>query len=113
MSVSTRLLELFQSSPVTAIALIAAAVAFATTPLAFALMGWMKWFNARRGRTLLRPSFWSVTCSMVLVMSIPGILLALLVKSEHFDANRYEFDPNRTISPVDQGRQYEARTLLE
>src|SRR4051794_35603211 len=111
MTLYKRLVELYQSSPITAVALLAAAVAFATTPIAFVVLGEMKWFNARRGRTLQRPTFWSVACSMVMVLSIPGILLALLAKSEHFDQNRYEFDPNRTISPVDQGRQYEARTL--
>ncbi|MDB5350909.1 MAG: hypothetical protein JWN86_2156 [Planctomycetota bacterium] len=105
--------DLYRSSPIMAVSLIAAAVAFASTPLAFALMGRMKWFNARRGRTLLRPAFWSVVCSMILVMTIPAFILALLVKSEHFDENRYAFDPNRTISPIDQGRQYEARTLLD
>lgn len=108
-----QLKELFSSSPVTAWTMAAAAVALATTPLAFALMGRMEWFNARRGRTLQRPSFWSVVCSMVMVMGVPAILLALLVKSQSFDKNRYEFDPNRPFSVVDQGRQYEARTLLE
>ena len=109
----TRLGDLFRSSPITAVALTAAAVAFASTPLAFAFMGRMHWFNARRGRTLQRPSFWSIVCSMLMVMGIPAIFLALLVKSQSFDKDRYEFDPNRTFSVVDQGRQYEARTLLE
>ena len=42
-------------------------------------------------------------------MGIPAIFLALLVKSQYFDMNRYEFDPNRTLSVLQQGRQFETR----
>ena len=47
----------------------------------------------------------------MLVMAIPAIFAALVVKSQSFDRNRYEFDPNRTWSVLDQGREY--KTLKE
>ncbi len=105
--------DLFRESPTSAVALLAAGIALASTPLAFALMGGMKWFNARRGRTLQRPSWWSVVCSMMMVMGIPAILLAVMLKGEHYDQKRYEFDPNRTITPVDEGRRYEVLDRLK
>ena len=105
--------DLFASNPVTAVALLAGAVALATTPLAFVLLGRMKWFSARRGRTLQRPDWWTVVVAMLLAMGVPAIFLALLVKSQYFDKDRYEFDPNRTWSVVGQGRQYETRDRLE
>jgi hypothetical protein len=43
---------------------------------------------------------------MILVMTIPAIFAALVLKSRSFDRNRYEFDPNRTWSVLDQGREY-------
>jgi hypothetical protein len=56
----------------------------------------------------MRPSFSSIVVGMILVMTIPAIFAALVVKSRHFDESRYEFDPNRTLSVLDQGRQYES-----
>lgn len=108
-----QLAELFESSPITAICLIAGAIALATTPLAVAWMSQQNWFHARRGRTLQRPSWPSAMCGLALATAIPAIFLALLVKSQYFDHNRYEFDPNRTWSVMDQGRQFEARDLLD
>jgi hypothetical protein len=43
---------------------------------------------------------------MMLVMGIPAILLALVVKSQYFDKNRYEFDPNQTWTIIEQGRGF-------
>jgi hypothetical protein len=82
----------------------AALIALATTPIAFAVLGRLQYFETRRGRTFLKPTFASVVCSMLLVMGVPAILLALLVKAQYFDKDRYEFDPNRTYSVLDQGR---------
>jgi hypothetical protein len=106
-----RLRATWEAEPLLTLAILAALVAIATTPLAFAVLGRTKWFEARRGRVMLRPSFWSVVCSMMLVMGIPAIFAALALKSRSFDSDRYEFDPNRTLSVLDQGRQY--RTLKE
>ena len=39
-------------------------------------------------------------------MAIPAIFAALVLKSRSFDRNRYEFDPNRTWSVLDQGREF-------
>jgi hypothetical protein len=39
-------------------------------------------------------------------MAIPAIFAALVIKSADFDKNRYEFDPNKTWSPLEQGRGY-------
>lgn len=102
---------LIESDPLTILALGAALIAFATTPIAFALLGRMDWFRARRGRVMQRPEFWSIVCSMLLVMGIPAIFAAIVLKSRHFDRDRYEFDPNQALSVLDQGRQY--RTLKE
>jgi hypothetical protein len=109
----SQLREFFWSDPLMAVAIGAALVAFATTPLAFAVLGRVDWFKARRGRTLQKPEFWSVVCGMVLVMAIPAIFSALVLKSRYFDKNRYEFDPNRTISVLDQGRQFESLRFSE
>lgn len=100
--------EIFRNEPLTALALLAALVALATTPLAFAVLGRLQWFKARRGRVLQAPSFVSIVCGMLLVMGIPAIFAALVVQSRHFDRNRYEFDPNRTWSVLDQGRGFES-----
>ena len=43
---------------------------------------------------------------MMLVMAIPAIFAALVIKSRSFDRNRYEFDPNRTWSVLEQGREF-------
>ena len=43
---------------------------------------------------------------MILVMAIPAIFAALVIKSRSFDRNRYEFDPNRTWSVLEQGREF-------
>jgi hypothetical protein len=100
----TRLREFFEADPVLAVAIAAALVAFATTPIAFAVLGRLNWFQARRGRTLQRPSFASVVVGMMLVMGIPAIFSALALKSRYFDKDRYEFDPNKTWSVLEQGR---------
>ena len=92
---------------------VACLCAMATTPIAFAILGRLDWFRARRGRTMQRPEFWSVVCSMLLVMGLPAIFCGLAIKSQYFDEDRYAFDPNRVPSVLDQGRQYEARNLLE
>lgn len=96
------------SDPLLVLALSAALVALATTPLAFAVLGRLDWFKARRGRVLQRPEFWSVVTSMVLVMGIPAIFAALVLKSRTFDHNRYEFDPNKTWSVLEQGRGFQS-----
>jgi hypothetical protein len=101
----------FETDPLLAVAVAAALIALATTPIAFAVLGRMDWFKARRGRVMQRPEFWSVVCSMLLVMGIPAIFALLALKSRSFDEDRYEFDPNRTLSVLDQGRQY--RSLKE
>ncbi|MBX6315804.1 MAG: hypothetical protein IRY99_23260, partial [Isosphaeraceae bacterium] len=108
-----QLREFFWSDPLLAIAIGAALFALATTPLAFAVLGRLQWFKARRGRTMQRPEFWSVVCAMMLVMGIPAIFSALVLKSRYFDKNRYEFDPNRTLSVLDQGRQFESLRYAE
>jgi hypothetical protein len=94
-------------------ALWAALVAIATTPLAVAILARTPWFQARRGRTLQRPSFPAVVVATLLIMGIPAIFAALVIKSADFDRNRYEFDPNRVSSVLGQGRQFEARDLYE
>lgn len=96
------------SDPTLVLALSAALVALATTPLAFAVLGRLEWFKARRGRVLQRPEFSSIVVGMLLVMSIPAIFAALVLKSRSFDKNRYEFDPNRTWSVLEQGRGYQS-----
>jgi len=92
------------SDPLLVLALSAALVALATTPLAFAVLGRLGWFKARRGRVIQRPEFSSIVAGMLLVMGIPAIFAALVIKSRSFDRNRYEFDPNRTWSVLEQGR---------
>ena len=64
------------------------------------------WFKARRGRIMQQPEFSSIVAGMMLVMAIPAIFAALVMKSRTFDRNRYEFDPNRTWSVLDQGREF-------
>jgi hypothetical protein len=92
--------------PLLVLALTAALVALATTPIAFALLGRMEWFKARRGRVMQRPEFSSIVVGMILVMAIPAIFSALVLKSRYFDKNRYEFDPNKTWSVLEQGRGF-------
>jgi len=89
--------------PLLVLALTAALVATATTPIAFAVLGRMEWFKARRGRVMQRPEFSSIVVGMILVMAIPAIFSALVLKSRYFDKNRYEFDPNKTWSVLEQG----------
>lgn len=101
-----RLMSLLQSDPLFASAVIAAIIALATTPIAFAVLSQTKWFEARRGRVTRKPEFASVVCAMMLVMGIPAIFLGLAVKSQHFDENRYAFDPNKTWSVLEQGRGF-------
>src|SRR5271156_764276 len=94
------------SDPFLILALSAALVALATTPIAFAILGRLEWFKARRGRLLLRPAFSSIVVGMILVMGIPAIFAAMVLKSRSFDKNRYEFDPNKTWSVLEQGRGF-------
>ena len=101
-----RLVSAYQSDPWFAVAVTAAEIALATTPLAFVILGRMNWFTARRGRVLQRPEFSSIVCAMLLVMGIPAIFLALALKSLHFDEDRYAFDPNKTWSVLEQGRGF-------
>ena len=98
--------DLVQNDPMTATGVIAALVAFASTPLAFAVLGRLDWFKARRGRVLQKPEFFSVVAAMMLVMGVPAIFLGLALKSRNFDKDRYEFDPNKTWSVLEQGRGY-------
>lgn len=105
-SLGERLRDYYWNDPLMAVAVTAAVVAFATTPIAFAILGRQEWFKARRGRVMQRPEFLSIVCAMMLVMGIPAIFLALTVKSQYYDKNRYEFDPNKTWSVLEQGRGY-------
>ncbi|CAN5858642.1 hypothetical protein BH23PLA1_BH23PLA1_24240 [soil metagenome] len=102
----SQLFDYFWADPLRGTAALAAILALAFTPIAFAVLGRREYLYTRRGRTYRRPEWWSVVCSMMLVMGIPAIVLVLLVKSQYFDENRYEFDPNRTWTVKDQGRQY-------
>ena len=95
-----------QDDPLLILALAAALFAMATTPIAFAILGRMEWFKARRGRVMQRPEFASIVVGMILVMAIPAIFSALVLKSRSFDKNRYEFDPNKTWSVLEQGRGF-------
>ncbi len=92
-----------RDDPLLVLALTAALIALAATPIAFAVLGRMEWFKARRGRIMQRPEFASIVVGMILVMAIPAIFSALVLKSRHFDKNRYEFDPNKTWSVLEQG----------
>jgi len=94
----------FRDDPLLVLALTAALFALAATPIAFAILGRMEWFKARRGRVMQRPEFASIVVGMILVMAIPAIFSALVLKSRYFDKNRYEFDPNKTWSVLEQGR---------
>jgi hypothetical protein len=104
----------FLSDPLRGLAALACVIALATTPIAFILLARKEYLHTRRGRSYRRPEWWSVVCGMALVMGVPGIILALLVKSQYFDEDRYAFDPNETWSVVEQGRQFRnARELSE
>jgi hypothetical protein len=94
------------NDPLLTLAVMAALAALAFTPIAFAVLGRMQWFKARRGRTMQTPTFASLVVAMMLVMGVPAIFLALVVKSQYFDKDRYEFDPNKTWSVLEQGRSY-------
>src|SRR5205823_4169987 len=52
--------DAFGNDPLMTLAVTAALIALATTPLAFAVLGRMQWFKARRGRTMQRPTFASL-----------------------------------------------------
>lgn len=103
----SRLSPMLSDDPIKGFALAAAVFAVATTPLAFGILARVDWFQARRGRVYQRPEFFSVVCGLMLVMGIPAIFAALVVKSDKFDADRYEFDPNKIPTVLEQGRQYE------
>jgi hypothetical protein len=105
-SLWARFCEELAAEPLLVLALSSALVAMATTPIAFAVLGRLEWFKARRGRVMQRPEFSSIVVFMLLVMGIPAILAALILKSRSFDKNRYEFDPNRTWSVLEQGRAF-------
>jgi hypothetical protein len=90
-----RLLEVCREHVVT-LGVIAGLFALATTPLAFGLLSRQEWFQARRGRTLQRPSFVATVMAMMLVMGIPAIFCLLAMKSEFYDIRRYEYDPVET-----------------
>jgi hypothetical protein len=96
------------SDPFLVLGLSAALIAFASTPIVFAILGRRDWFKARRGRVMQRPEFSSIVAAMILVMAIPAIFAALVLKSRSFDRNRYEFDPNKTWSVLDQGREFKS-----
>ena len=102
-----QLLGWFWADPLRGAAAVACIVALATTPIAFLVLSRTEYLYARRGRTYRKPEFWSVVCGMALVMGVPAIVLALLVKSQYFDESRYAFDPNQTLTVLDQGRQFE------
>lgn len=102
-----RLLGWFWADPLRGAAAVACIVALATTPIAFLVLSRTEYLYARRGRTYRKPEFWSVACGMALVMGVPAIVLALLVKSQYFDESRYAFDPNQTLTVLDQGRQFD------
>ena len=112
-SIGSRLMEFFGGDPLMAVAIVVALVALGTTPLAFLVLGRSKWFVARRGRVQRRPEFWSVVCSMMLVMGVPAVFMAIVLKSRSFDKDRYEFDPNRTLSVLDRGSQFEGLNRIE
>ena len=102
----------FWLDPVRGAAAAACVVALASIPIAFVILGRREYLYARRGRTYRKPEWWSVVCSMALVMGVPGIVLVLLVKSQYYDEDRYAFDPNETWSVVEQGRQYRTAAAL-
>ncbi len=104
---TSKLSDYFNDSPIQAVALLAALIAIASTPIAFAILGRMDWFQARRGRVMMKPSFASIIVGMLLVMGIPAIFAALVIKSQYFDKDRYEFDPNKPWSVLEQGARYD------
>ena len=55
--------EFFWNDPLMAAAVAAAMVALATTPIAFAVLGRIDWFKARRGRVMQRPEFASIVAA--------------------------------------------------
>jgi hypothetical protein len=108
-----RFAEQVWTDPFVGAAVVAAVIALATTPIAFAVFARVDWFKARRGRVMQKPEFSSIVVGMMLVMGIPAILLGLVAKSRYFDKDRYEFDPNRTITVLDQGRGYRSKPEIE
>jgi hypothetical protein len=88
---------IWREEPYLAAALLAALVAMASTPIAFAILTRQSFFQARRGRTTQPPSFSSVVVGMMLVMGIPAIFGGMLVKSRYYDKYRYEYDPNQHV----------------
>ncbi len=96
----------FVDDPWTGLALASGLVALALTPVAFAVLGALNYFETRRGRTLQKPTFSSVVAAMMLVMGIPAVFCGIVLKSRHYDEDRYAYDPNKTWSVLDQGRGY-------
>lgn len=100
----SRLNDFLREDTARALTVFAASIALATAPIAFAILGRLNYFETRRGRTFQKPTFSSVVCALLLCMTIPAILLGVMIKSRYYDKDRYEFDPNRTITVLDQGR---------
>ena len=89
-----------------ALAVTAALVALATTPIAFAILGRMDWFKARRGRAMQRPDVLVDRRRDDAGHGHPGDLRRAGGQEPVFDKNRYEFDPNKTWSVLEQGRGF-------
>lgn len=102
-----QLSERFNDDPLITLAVAAALVAFASTPISFAILARMEWFAPRRGRTMVKPTLVSIVTAMLLVMGVPAIFTAIVIKSSYYDKDRYEFDPNKTWTVLEQGRKYE------
>ncbi len=78
-----------RDDPLLVLALTVALFALATTPIAFAVLGRMEWFKARRGRVMQQPEFASIVVGMILVMAIPAIFSAWCSICTNFrDAHR-------------------------
>ena len=89
------------------LAVTAALVALACTPLAFAVLGRMEWFKARRGRTMQRPDVRVDRRRDDAGHGHPGDLRRRWwSRASQFDKDRYEFDPNKTWSVLEQGRGF-------
>lgn len=98
--------EFVERHPALATALGFALATLLAIPPSFALLSHRAFFQARRGRVLQRPAFFSIVMGMVLCMGVPAIFAAIALKSLTFDINRYEFDPSRAFGVLDQGRSF-------
>lgn len=102
---------IMRDEPYLAAAFLAALVAMASTPIAFAILARQPFFQARRGRTTQPPSFASVVVGMMLVMGIPAIFGAMVLKGRYYDENRYARDPNQHV--VGSAAERQELKLLE